>query len=186
MNETTNTKNGSSQTEQKRKVGGEIKIKRDTLKKIIIGLVCLAVIILVFGLGVFVGAMKAKFSYRWAENYHRNFGGPKEGFMRDWRMPPPINEFIEGHGTVGEIIKINGSELVIRGRDNLEKIVLIKDNTLINFGRQRIKKEELKVGDEIVVIGFPNEAGQIEAKLIRIFRGQGAEIFPKFPFRPFI
>lgn len=81
----------------------------------------------------------------------------------------PAGDFIEGHGSVGEIIKINGSELVIKGRDNVEKTIIINDKTVINKGRKTVKKDELKVGDFITVIGSPNDKGQIEAKLIRVF-----------------
>jgi len=165
---------------------GIIKIKRDTLKWIIIGLAAFFVLILVFGLGMFVGATKARFSYRWAENYHQNFGGPGGGFMNDWRMLPPNNEFIEGHGTFGEIIEIENSELVITGKDNVERLILIKDDTSIMAGREKVEKDELKVNDYIIVIGSPNDAGQIEAKLIRIFKKEGAEISPRIPYKPFL
>ncbi len=143
------------------------KINKDTLKWIIVGFIGFAVIVLIFASGVFVGGMKAKFSYRWAENYHKNFGGPRNGFMEI--MPFLPGDFIEGHGTFGEIIKINDSDLVIRGREDMEKVINITKDTIIKNGRETIKKENLKVGSQIVVIGSPNEQGQIEAELIRFF-----------------
>jgi hypothetical protein len=151
-------------------------VNRDTLKWIIIGLVGFGLIVLIFGAGIFVGEMKARFSYRWAESYHKNFAGPKEGFFGDWRVPPPsAGDFIEGHGVFGQIMKIGsstesgeGATLVIKGRDDMEKIVLIKDNTVIKSFRETIKFSDLKVDDYIVIIGEPNDAGQIEAKFIRV------------------
>lgn len=145
--------------------------KHDILKWIIVGLLAIIVIVLVFGLGVLVGERKAKFSYRWAENYHRMFAGPKVGFLGNWRMPPlpPLDEFIEGHGTVGEIIKIEGNNLVVKGRGNIEKVIVVTEKTVIKLGRGDIKVSDLKVGDIIVIIGSPNDKGQIEAKLIRVF-----------------
>jgi len=145
-----------------------IRIKHDTLKWIIIGIAVFVIAGLIFGAGMFVGGMKARFSYRWAENYHRNFGGPQGGFMGDWRMMPPDSEFIESYGTFGQIIKIDGSTLIIKGRNDVEKIILVKEDTIINRFRQNIKSDELKVDDYIVIIGEPNESGQIEAKLIRV------------------
>jgi len=146
------------------------KSNRDTLKWIIIGLVVFVVIVLVFGAGVFVGGMKARFSYRWAESYHKNFAGPRAGFFGNLRAPFPFpGDFIESHGTFGEIIKINGNTLVVKGRENIEKIVLVQENTSIKSGFKDIKISDLKVGDMIVIIGSPNEQGQIEAKLIRVF-----------------
>ena len=147
----------------------EIRIKRDTLKWIIIGLAGFMIIVLVFGLGMFVGANKARFSYRWAENYHKNFGGPVGGFMNNLRTPPPNNEFIGGHGTFGEIIKIGESDLVIKGRENIEKLIIINQGTIIASGRREVVKTDLKVGEQVMVIGTPNDQGQIEAKFIRIF-----------------
>jgi hypothetical protein len=145
--------------------------KHDILKWIIVGLLAIVAIVLVFGLGVLVGEKKAKFSYHWAENYHRMFAGPKAGFLGNLRMPPfpPFDEFIEGHGTVGEIIKIEGNNLVIKGRGNVEKVIVVTEKTAIKSGRKDIKFSDLKIGDIIVIIGSPNEKGQIEAKLIRVF-----------------
>ncbi|PIR01917.1 MAG: hypothetical protein CO031_00335 [Candidatus Nealsonbacteria bacterium CG_4_9_14_0_2_um_filter_37_38] len=166
--------------------GTDKKIHRDVLKWIIIGLAAFVILILIFGVGMFVGGMKAKFSYRWAESYHKNFAGPRGGFFGDWRMPlPPPGDFIEGHGTFGEIIQINDFDFVIKGKGDLEKIIVIKENTILEKGRTTIKKDDLKVGDQVVVIGSPNEQGQIEAKLIRIFNGEDIKNPPSFPRLPF-
>jgi len=186
MNETKTKEENLQNSQTTQDERGVIKIKRDTLRRVLIILVKFIILLLVFGTGMFIGAAKVKFSYRWAENYHRNFGGPGGGFMRDWRLPPPVNEFIDGHGTFGDVIKIDNSELVIKGKDNIEKLVLIKDNTTITIGRQKAKKEDIKIGDSVMIIGSPNDAGQIEAKLIRIFKGREAEGFFNFPQRPFI
>jgi hypothetical protein len=142
--------------------------KKDILKWILIGLGVFIIAALIFKAGMFVGAMKANFSFHWAEQYHKNFAGPRAGFFGDWRMPP-FGDFIEGHGTFGEIIKIEGNNLIVRGRENIEKIVLVNEKTIIKFGFKDIKISDLKVGDMIVIIGSPNEQGQIEAKLIRVF-----------------
>jgi hypothetical protein len=142
--------------------------QHDILKWIIVGLLAIVVIVLIFGLGVFVGEKKAKFSYLWAENYHRMFAGPKAGFLGNLKMPP-FDEFIEGHGTFGEIIKIEGNNLVVKGRGNVEKVIVLTEKTVIKSGREDIKFSDLKIGDMIVIIGSPNDKGQIEAKLIRVF-----------------
>lgn len=146
------------------------KINPDTLKRIICGLAGFIIIALVFGVGVFVGETKARFSYRWAENYHQNFAGPRAGFMGK-SLPAPFapNDFIESRGDVGEIIKINDTDFVIKSRDNVEKVIVIGEKTIIEKGKTTIKKEDLAVGDLAVIIGSPNDQGQIEAKLIRIF-----------------
>lgn len=142
----------------------------DILKWIIIGLAGFVIVVLIFGAGMFVGGMKAQFSYRWAESYHKNFAGPRGGFFGDWRkLPLPLGDFIEGHGTFGEIIKIEGNTLIVKGRENIEKVILVSEKTIIKSGRKDIKTSNLKIGDRIVIIGSPNEEGQIEASLIRLF-----------------
>jgi len=40
------------------------------------------IIFFIFNLGVFVGTQKAKFSFRWAEQYQNNFAGPAGGFFQ--------------------------------------------------------------------------------------------------------
>lgn len=130
---------------------------------VIAGLVGLAVLIGTFSLGVFVGYHKARFSYAWGENYHRNFGGPKGGLFQDFSG----KEFIDAHGTFGQVVKVDGSTLVVKGRDNVEKLVVVTDKTSIMRLRDIVKITDLKAGDSIVVIGEPNEQGQIEAVFIR-------------------
>lgn len=138
----------------------------------------IAVCLLIFAAGVSVGFRKANFSYKWGENYHRNFGGPRGGFLQEFRG----GDFIEGHGTAGQIIKIDDlasistPSLVIKGAREAEKIILIKNDTVINRLRETIKPGDLKVDDYVVIIGKPNEAGQIEAKLIRIMPASQAPL----------
>lgn len=146
-------------------------IRHDILKWVIVGLLAIVVIVLAFGLGILVGEKKAKFSYRWAEQYHKMFAGPRAGFFGDWRSFPR-REFIEAHGNFGEIIEIKENEFVIKGKEDVEKVISITDKTIIQKERLKTKKEDLKVGNWVVVIGSPTEEGKIEAKFIRIFDGQ--------------
>jgi len=157
---------------------------RDFLKWIIIGLSGFLALLLAFGIGMKIGTLKARYSYRWAENYHRNFAGPKGGFFGDWQKPSfPAGDFIESHGTFGEIIQINDNNLIVKGRNDVEKVIILTDKTIIQKGRKTAEKESLKVGDQIVVIGSPNEEGQIEAKLIRVFARELKNM--PLPFKPF-
>ena len=149
---------------------------RDVLKWIIIGLVSFTALVLVFGAGVKVGALKARYSYRWAENYHKNFAGPRGGFFDNFRRGFDDDDFIEAHGVFGSVIKIDTSTssgqatLIVKGKDNVEKTILIFDKTTISNRRDVIKFDGLKIDDQVVIIGSPNEQGQIEAKFIRVFR----------------
>lgn len=177
--------NSETSCQNKSREAGK-KIHPDALKWVIIGLVCFAAAALIFGAGAFVGGMKARYSYRWAENYHKNFGGPKEGFLGDWqKLPLASSEFIEGHGAFGEIIELKDTGFVIKGRGDVEKVVVTAEDTVVKKGIETVK-DGLLVGSRVVVIGSPNKEGQIEAKLIRIFDEKEIENLRKpFPEPPF-
>ncbi|HRY76839.1 MAG TPA: hypothetical protein P5524_01605 [Candidatus Paceibacterota bacterium] len=139
-------------------------LQSKTFAGIMIAIIALAILLLGFKLGTVVGARKADFSCRWSDNYHQNFGGPQKGFMQGLGD----RDFIEANGTFGQVIKIDGSTLVVKGRNDVEKIVLVSDTTVIKSFQDTIKAADLKVDSLVVIIGEPNAAGQIEAKLIRV------------------
>lgn len=134
-------------------------------KRFIIWLGGIVAALLIFQLGVFVGFRKANFAFRWGENYHTSFGGPKNGFLGEFAG----RDYINGHGVSGSVIKIENSVLVIQGRENVEKKVVTDSGTTVRKGRETLKISEIKVGDQIVVIGSPKDDGSILAKLIRVF-----------------
>ncbi|KKU52579.1 MAG: hypothetical protein A3H69_05695 [Candidatus Sungbacteria bacterium RIFCSPLOWO2_02_FULL_47_9] len=141
-----------------------------TSKRVLKAIVCVVLLLLAFKAGEVVGFNKARFSYRWGENYHRNFGGPRNGFMRDFRRDIEGKDFISPHGTFGSIIKIDGNMLIVKGKDNTEKTVLLSERTSIKIFANTANPEELKVNDTLTIIGSPNEQGQIKAEFIRVFR----------------
>ena len=133
-------------------------------KAIIICIAGLIILLLGFMAGMTVGFRKAGFSYRWGENYYRSFSGPRPEFP----MNMAGRDFLMGHGVLGSIIKIASSTLVIQGSDNVENVILVGKDTKIMRFREVISINDLKVNDNVVVIGSPNDNGQIEAKLIRV------------------
>ncbi len=136
-------------------------------KKYTIMIVLIVVIIallLVFSAGMYVGFRKARFSYQWGENYHKNFGGPRGGLFRDFGG----KDLIDANGIAGQVIKVDDSTLVIKGRDNTEKIISIKEDTTIMRFKESAKLVDIKPDDFIVAIGEPNDSGQIEAKFLRV------------------
>ena len=73
------------------------------------------------------------------------------------------------HGSIGKIIKISLPNIIVLDeREKTEKVVLIDDKTKIRMAREDAKAGDLRLEDKIIVIGTPNEQGQIEAKLIRL------------------
>lgn len=126
----------------------------------------LVVALLIFQLGMYVGFRKASFAFGWGDNYHRAFGGPQGGFIRDFSG----RDFIDGQGTAGVIARIDGDSLVVIGRNGIEKIITITGDTSIMDGRTKIEVKDLASDDQVTVIGSPKNDGKISAKIIRVFK----------------
>lgn len=135
----------------------------------------LIIFLLILNLGIMIGYRKAAHSDRFAENYFRNF----EKGGRDFRGRMPMMDdfdfdrrFMSPGGAAGQIIQIKDKTIIVRDRDGLEKAVIADDKTVIRLFRDDIKFESLKIDDEVVVFGAPDEKGQIVAKLIRVMPGK--------------
>ena len=133
-----------------------------TSSNVLIGIGIVIVVMLIFMAGVTVGFHKASFGRAWGENYERNFG------MRPNRSMFGRDNFPNSHGTTGKILKIELPTIIVQDKDNTEKVILIKDSTKIQVMKKNITTADLKIDDAVIVIGAPNEQGQIEAKLIRV------------------
>jgi len=146
--------------------------QNDVALKVIKTILVIIIFLIIFRLGVFVGETKARFSFRWLENYQKNFAGPRGGFINDWqKLPFPPGDILEAHGTFGKIIKINGEDFVIEGKGNVERIIKVSENTIIrSFTNMNasLKLSDLKIGDYVMIIGSANEQGQIDAQFIRV------------------
>lgn len=159
------------------------KSKSFKIALIVIGEILL--IFLVFASGVAVGLKKAHFSYKFGENYEQNFMGPRmrngdenlPGFLpgppRDFMNNFEGRDFRNAHGVAGTIISITDTNLIIKDRDGKENTVVVTDKTLIKSRRDDLKIIDLKTGDEIVVMGSPDENGAVNASLIRVFNPNG-------------
>ncbi len=133
-------------------------------KRAVIAVGLLVIISVSFGTGLFVGYHKARFSYAWGENYDRNFGGPHRGIFGFLEG----SEFTNAHGTFGTVVSVASSSFAINGRDNIEKTLLLSSTTSIREGHDALESADLRVGDAVVVIGNPNDQGEIEARLVRV------------------
>lgn len=122
-----------------------------------IGIMILA--LLIFGAGVSVGIRKGEFANHMGDNYGKIFGDDQGGFFHDHRP--------NAHGTIGKIVKINLPEIVVAGNDGVEKSILTDDDTTIKHLSDDLKISDLKVDDYVLVVGTPNDQGQIQAKFIR-------------------
>lgn len=154
---------------------------------ILIGLVSCFIILGTFGLGVRIGERKAAHFSSWINRDERGFeaGGRfgRNGFnggfsggrggMMNMMRPSFFDQQLPGaSGVFGTIVSLNGNELKLLGRDGAQQDVLVTSSTAIRVGRDTITLDALKANTStstpISVLGEPNAAGQIEARLIRI------------------
>lgn len=126
----------------------------------------LIVLVLVFGLGIAVGYDRAGFASGFDRNYfHIFFGGSPSGAIG--LLAPPMPMAI--HGVVGTVIDVNTSTISVKDQRNNEHSVAVSLGTDIRSGNMSVGINNVVVGDQIAVIGEPNNEGQIDARFIRIF-----------------
>ncbi len=145
--------------------------KSNHFNKLLIIIAAVLVLTFVFAAGVFVGQAKERFSNRWEKNYYGNIMGPDRRGMMDFDR-----RGFNGHSGLGQIIKIEGGSLVVKDRGNVEKTILVGEQTSLIKGFESLKMSDLKIDDRIIVIGRPNDQGQIEAKLIRVMPAAGGAL----------
>ena len=138
-------------------------LQSKTSGKWIFGVGALAMAIIIFQAGVFVGYQKASFSLHMGDNFSRTFGERRNGFL-----PPPMMDPANDHGTSGKILSVTNTGMIIDDRDQIEKTVSFASSTEVKLFRDTVPTSSLKTGDFVVVIGSPNSNGNIQAQLIRI------------------
>jgi hypothetical protein len=126
---------------------------------IAVGLFLAALII--FQAGVYVGVRKASLSFRMGDNYYRALG-PGEfpgGALGE--------ELSEADGASGKILSVTLPTFVVEDR-NGEKVILLNDQTGIRFMRDSTSSSAIMPGDGAIVIGEPDDKGEIQATFIRL------------------
>lgn len=135
---------------------------------LIVGVILIALVS--FAGGVVVGFTKAKFSYKWGENYERNFTGPHMMGGPRGSLPGFMERgFRNAHGIAGTIISVADNNIAIKDRNGQENSVTVTDKTVIKNRQQDVKIGDLKPDQQIVVMGKPGDNGTINADLIRVF-----------------
>lgn len=140
-------------------------IKSKRLKIAFAILAAIIGLLFIFKTGEAIGKHKARFSYRWAETYHRIFGDLRSGFFKDFNG----RDFLNSHGIFGVILKSDGAVMIVKSNADREQSVLISPATTIRRGRTAATRADLVPDTRVIVIGSPNVHGQIEAKFIRVF-----------------
>src|SRR3989338_835616 len=101
-------------------------LQSKTFRGILYGFGIVAIALLFFCSGVFFGSRKALFACKWGENYYRNFAGARGFFGSHFERGG-----MSGHGFFGPLLSIRDSEIVVKGKDGIERIVDIDAKTLI-------------------------------------------------------
>lgn len=136
-------------------------------------IIILAVLLFIFGLGMFVGQKKVQFKYARRESYCCNilpfYFNPRSN-LAPQRFGSIFEEqkAINTYGVVGQILKNSDNKLVVLDRDGIEKVVVITEETTIKYLQKTINLNDCKVNDIVAVIGRPLDNGQIEARFVRL------------------
>jgi hypothetical protein len=131
----------------------------------ILGLSCIGLVI--FLTGIFVGYHKAEFSSRFSDRYYNAFGQhPHSPFAM--MGAPDMDDLISGHGAAGKVISTHLPTIIVSDANGVEKSVILNNSTIIRSARNSMASTSVNVDDFIVVMGTPDQHGNIEAKLIRI------------------
>lgn len=133
-----------------------------TVKHIGIGLGIFVAVLIVFKAGMVVGYHQARFGGKLGDNYYRAFG---EERMLVRGIP---GDLPNAHGVIGRVVSVSLPTFVVADRDGVEKTVIVTDGTVMRRGRDEITGAEIKADEMVVVFGAPNDAAEIEARLIRI------------------
>ncbi len=128
----------------------------------VLGMLLAALVI--FGAGVFVGYRKADFSYRWSNSYYRDFGGPYSPF----NMSDADDNAPSAHGAFGTVIGVNLPSFAVQGPNEAEKVIIIGPQTIIRNMRNPATTTDIHMGQSVIIIGEPDNQGQIDASIIRI------------------
>ncbi len=123
-----------------------------------------------FALGFSAGLHKARFSYRFGENYERNFMMAERQEMKEKVMKKMDGKlFRSGHGVAGEILSVAEGSVIVNGPEGQENSVVVSGATVIKKGGEKASLADLTVGERIVVLGKPSDDGVIQADLVRVF-----------------
>lgn len=138
------------------------------IKGLVVGIAVFVIALIIFQAGVLVGYKKAGFSSRMGDNYYRAFNNDNSQRRDASMMRGPFDDLAGGHGAAGKIVKINLPTFIVSSPDGIEKTVLVTDDTNIRQFRETISSKNLQLDQHVVVLGSPNDDGNVVAKFIRV------------------
>ena len=121
---------------------------------------CLVLIVAV-GIGSFFGGMKFQQSKNSSPRQFQNGSNRPSG-------APTRNGAAQGSQPVsGEIISVEGNNITVKTQDGSSKIVIYSDSTTVNKTSEG-SKDNLKVGEKVMVIGTVSSDGTVTAQSIQL------------------
>ena len=83
-------------------------------------------------------------------------------------MVPAVSRAHDNDKTVmGNITKVDGMNLMVKGADGKEIMVMMDAKTKITQGKTKVDAKSLKIGDRVVASG-PEEKGMISAETVKL------------------
>ena len=135
-----------------------------SLRILLVSILIIIALLLAFQLGIMVGYRKASTAFVWSASYHQVFAGPGQGFL----APMNSRVFVDAHGISGIVLKNEGTNIIIDGKDDTERNVLLYRDTLIRKLDQTIPPQAIVPNDRVVIIGETSLHGEINARFIRV------------------
>lgn len=137
-------------------------LQSDNLKKALIALGVLLLILVIFQAGVYVGARNAGFSERTGDNYYRA--------VEPGGVPPgPFGMMLSGgNGAAGQVISAAPPTFVVEDKDGTEKVISVGTETGVRLFKDATSSGAIEKGDYVIVIGKPDQNGEIQAEFVRV------------------
>lgn len=145
--------------------------------KLISILAVILIAIIIFQTGFSVGYHKASFINKWDDRY---LGNPN--YLKSAYSPFMIKkrgDEINPNGALGQIVSMSLPTFMVKGNNRAEMAIRINSNTSIRKMREMSTTTDLIIGKNVVIIGEPNNDGEIEAKLIRILPDKNFSPMPQ-------
>jgi hypothetical protein len=120
-------------------------------------------LLVVFQAGIFVGFHKARSAMRMDDRFARAYGA----HYKQGPFGIPEDDFPAAHGTVGKVLSVSLPTFVVEDKGNA-RIVRTATGTEVREGRDDTELSSIDPDDFVVVIGSPNDSGEIVAKFVRL------------------
>lgn len=139
-------------------------LKSPKFKAIVYLLAIVLAVVVIFEAGVAVGYHRAAFSYHWTKGFMADNHDPRSFFAVFSHDPDEPNP----HGTMGQVVSVHLPEVLVKGPNSPEQVVVIGPGTAVRRFRGDGTSTDITAGQQVIVIGSPDDTGDIQASFIRI------------------